>query len=81
VLRRGGVVVATSANLAGGPDLRSLDEVPRELREAAAAELDGGELRGTPSTVIDLSGPEPRVLRAGAGAVDEALARVGAIAT
>jgi L-threonylcarbamoyladenylate synthase len=79
VLRRAGVVVATSANLAGGPDPRSLDEVPRELREAAAAEIDGGELLGTPSTVVDLTGPEPRVLRAGAGPVDDALARVGAV--
>jgi L-threonylcarbamoyladenylate synthase len=81
VLRRAGVVVATSANLAGGPDPRSLDEVPRELREAAADEIDGGELRGTPSTVVDLTGPEPRVLRAGAGAVEKALARVRAAAT
>jgi L-threonylcarbamoyladenylate synthase len=76
VLRRAGIVVATSANLAGGPDPRCLEEVTRELREAAAAELDGGELRGTPSTVIEFTGLEPRVLRAGAGAVEEALARV-----
>ena len=67
VLRRAGIVVATSANLAGGPEPRTLDDVPPELREAAAAELDGGELPGTPSTVIDFTGSEPRVLRRGAG--------------
>jgi L-threonylcarbamoyladenylate synthase len=67
VLRRTGVVVATSANLTGGPDPRRLDEVPRELREAAAAEIDGGELPGVASTVVDFTGEEPQVLREGAG--------------
>ena len=67
VLRRAGPVVATSANLAGGPDPRRLDDVPRELREAAAAEIDGGELPGVASTVVDFTGGEPTVLREGAG--------------
>jgi L-threonylcarbamoyladenylate synthase len=75
-LEGAGVVVATSANLSGGPEPRRLDDVPRELREAAAAEVDGGELPGVASTVIDFTAPDPRVLRQGAGAVDEALARV-----
>jgi L-threonylcarbamoyladenylate synthase len=66
VLRRAGPVVATSANLPGGPDPRRLDDVPRELRDAAAAEIDGGELPGVASTVVDFTGDEPRVLREGA---------------
>jgi L-threonylcarbamoyladenylate synthase len=70
VLRRAGPVVATSANLAGGPDPRRLDDVPRELREAAAAEIDGGELAGVASTVVDFTGEEPKVLREGAGAFE-----------
>jgi L-threonylcarbamoyladenylate synthase len=74
VLRRAGAVVATSANLAGWPDPRRLEDVPRELREAAAAEIDGGELRGVASTVVDFTTPEPRVLREGAGPVEAALA-------
>jgi L-threonylcarbamoyladenylate synthase len=80
VLVRVGAVAATSANLAGRPDPRALDEVPRELREAAAAEIDGGELPGIPSTVIDLTTPEPRVIRKGAGSIDDALARARAAA-
>src|SRR5262249_11312084 len=50
-----GAVVATSANLPGGPDPRRLEDVPHEIRAGAAAELDGGELPGTPSTVVDLT--------------------------
>jgi L-threonylcarbamoyladenylate synthase len=73
-----GVLAATSANLHGGPDPRRLDEVPDELRRAAAAEIDGGELPGTPSTVIDLTGPEPAVLREGAVSTEVALARLAA---
>jgi L-threonylcarbamoyladenylate synthase len=75
VLERAGAVAATSANLHGGRDPARLDEVPREIRKEAAAVLDGGELPGTPSTVLDLSGSEPVVLREGAVSADEALAQ------
>lgn len=75
-----GALAATSANLHGGPDPRRLDDVPPELRSACAAELDGGELPGTPSTVLDVSGPEPKVLREGAVAAAEALERAAAAA-
>jgi L-threonylcarbamoyladenylate synthase len=47
-------VLQSSANLAGGPDARTLDEVPAEIRAGADLVLDGGALPGTPSTVIDL---------------------------
>jgi L-threonylcarbamoyladenylate synthase len=75
-----GAVLATSANRHGGPDPRLLDDVPAEIRRGVGAELDGGELPGTASTVLDLTGAEPRVLREGAVSAAEALARVaGAI--
>ncbi|HEU4657760.1 MAG TPA: L-threonylcarbamoyladenylate synthase [Capillimicrobium sp.] len=47
-------VLQSSANLAGGPEARRLADVPAELRAAADLVLDGGELPGTASTVIDL---------------------------
>jgi L-threonylcarbamoyladenylate synthase len=74
-----GAVAATSANLPGGPDPRRLEDVPAELREGCAAELDGGELPGTPSTVIDFTGPEPVVVREGAVAASEALEHLAAV--
>ena len=72
------VLVATSANRPGGADPTRLDEVPEEIRRDAGAVVDGGELPGTPSTVIDLTGPEPRILREGAMPAAEALRRLGA---
>ena len=74
-------LAATSANHAGGRDPALLEDVPEELREAAAVAIDGGQLPGVPSTVIDFTGKEPRVLREGAAsgaeAIELALATVG----
>jgi L-threonylcarbamoyladenylate synthase len=47
-------VMQSSANISGGPDARRLRDVPRRLLDGAELVLDGGELPGTPSTVIDL---------------------------
>jgi L-threonylcarbamoyladenylate synthase len=47
-------VLQSSANLAGGPDARVLSDVPESLRRSADLVIDGGELPGTPSTVVDL---------------------------
>ena len=71
-----GVLVATSANLSGGADPRRLADVPAEIRAGTAALVDGGELGGAPSTVVDVTGAEPVVLREGALPGAEALARI-----
>ena len=79
VLARVGAIAVTSANLPGGPDPRTLAEVPDELRAAADALVDGGELPGTPSTVIDFTGRDPVVLRDGAASAADALRTVGSV--
>lgn len=71
-------IVATSANLPGGPDPRAVTDVPRELLDGVQAVLDAGPLPGVPSTVVDLTGAAPAVLRAGAVPAEEALARIAA---
>jgi L-threonylcarbamoyladenylate synthase len=71
VVREVGVVAATSANASGRPDPRRLEDVPEEIRAACGAIVDAGELPGVPSTVIDLTSGEPRVLRQGAGVPPE----------
>jgi L-threonylcarbamoyladenylate synthase len=47
-------VLQTSANAAGEPDARRLTEVPEYMRMHTDLVLDGGELPGTPSTVVDV---------------------------
>jgi L-threonylcarbamoyladenylate synthase len=72
----------SSANVAGGPDARRIDDVPEAIRAGADLVLDGGELGGTPSTVVDLRGFEAggqwTVLRHGAVPEAQIAAAVGA---
>jgi L-threonylcarbamoyladenylate synthase len=49
-----GPVMQSSANLSGEPDARSLEAVPHSILEGAELVIDGGELPGIPSTVVDL---------------------------
>ena len=68
-------VLQSSANLAGGAEARTLHEVPESLRAQADMVIDGGELPGTPSTVIDLREYERErgwsIVRAGAVSEDD----------
>ena len=70
------------ATLPGEPAARRLDEVPEEIRAEVDLVLDGGELPGTPSTVVDLRGYEAAgewmVVRAGALEVEAIAAAVRA---
>lgn len=47
-------ILQSSANVAGGPDPRRLADVRESIRAGADLVIDGGELPGTPSTVVDL---------------------------
>ncbi len=60
-------LTSTSANRSGGFPARTADEVEAVLGEGLDLTLDGGPtLGGNPSTIVDLSCPEPRLLRHGA---------------
>jgi L-threonylcarbamoyladenylate synthase len=76
-----GALLQTSANLSGGPDARRLDEIPPALLAAVDLALDGGELPGVSSTVIDLrdysSKRRWRVVRDGALPGDAVRASLG----
>ncbi|MGI8800646.1 MAG: L-threonylcarbamoyladenylate synthase [Solirubrobacteraceae bacterium] len=79
-----GPLLQSSANAAGGPDARRLADVPSAIRAGADLVIDGGELPGTPSTVIDLTGYEGdggwRVVRPGALGASEVAARLPSFA-
>jgi L-threonylcarbamoyladenylate synthase len=48
-------ILQTSANLAGEPDARRLCDIATEITQGVDMVLDGGELSGSPSTVVDLT--------------------------
>ena len=63
----GGLLVGTSANKSGHPPPRTAQEAIQELGREVDLAVDGGPAPlGKPSTVVDLTGPEPKVLRIGA---------------
>jgi L-threonylcarbamoyladenylate synthase len=78
IVREVDCIVATSANHPGRPDPARVEEVPDDIRDGAAAVVDGGPLPGTPSTVIDFTGDEPTLLREGAVPAENALSRAAA---
>jgi L-threonylcarbamoyladenylate synthase len=67
VLDAVGAVAATSASEPGEPPAASLEEVSERIRRGCGGEIDAGRLPGTASTVVDLTGEAPVVLRQGAG--------------
>ena len=62
----GGALTATSANVSGQPEARSANDVASYFPIGIDLIIDGGEVTVTrPSTVVDLSSPEPRIIREG----------------
>jgi L-threonylcarbamoyladenylate synthase len=65
--RIGGPVVSSSANLSGQPAAQSAEDVLRIFGNQLDLVLDGGPRQGgLASTLVDVSAPRPRLLRAGA---------------
>lgn len=63
---RAGPLISTSANRSGGPSPVTCAEAIVQVGPAAALALDAGPGRSEPSTLVDLAGGAPRLLRAGA---------------
>ena len=63
--RRVGPLATTSANLHGQPTATTAGEVARLFGPAVPVVLDGGTCAGSPSTVVDCTGEEPKLLREG----------------
>src|SRR5215467_11462311 len=67
LLKETGPLAVSSANRTGAPPATTAADAEAQLGEAVAVYLDGGPCPGdVPSTIVDLTGPVPRLLRAGA---------------
>ena len=65
-------VTGTSANLSRRPSASTAQEVLHSIGEGLDAILDGGKTSGGPgSTVLDVSGPSPQMIREGMLSLDE----------
>jgi L-threonylcarbamoyladenylate synthase len=67
LLQATGPMAVSSANISGRPPATTVDEAVEQLGEEVAVYLDGGPSgEPVPSTIVDVTGEVPRVLRAGA---------------
>jgi len=66
LLKKTGPLAVSSANYSGQPPATTADDAVEQLGESVAVYLDGGKCPGdTPSTIVDLTGSVPRLLRPG----------------
>ncbi|GAA1481873.1 L-threonylcarbamoyladenylate synthase [Gordonia sinesedis] len=71
VLREVGPMAVSSANASGGPPSTTAEEARAQLGDSVSVYLDGGPAPAAEaSTIVDLTGAEPRILRAGAVSTD-----------
>lgn len=75
LLRAAGPMAVTSANISGGQNPSSAQEVYDQLNGRISLILDGGKTKGgIPSTLVDCTGEKPLILREGLISLDELLA-------
>jgi L-threonylcarbamoyladenylate synthase len=71
-------ITGTSANIAGGPEPLTADDVRAQLGDAVDLVIDGGRCPGgTPSTVVDCTTDPPRIVREGAISREELVRAAG----
>jgi tRNA threonylcarbamoyl adenosine modification protein (Sua5/YciO/YrdC/YwlC family) len=72
VLREVGPMAVSSANISGQPPAATVAEAQAQLGDKVGVYIDGGPAtHGVASTIVDLSGAQPRVLREGAVPVED----------
>ncbi|OBY30467.1 L-threonylcarbamoyladenylate synthase [Mycolicibacter kumamotonensis] len=78
VLKAVGPMAVSSANVSGGAPAVDAAEARRQLGEAVDVYLDGGPAeQGQASTIVDLTGPAPRIVRAGPVSAEQIAAVLG----
>jgi L-threonylcarbamoyladenylate synthase len=80
LLTETGPMAVSSANLTGSPAASTAQEARDQLADSVAVYLDGGpSTGGVASTIVDLTGSQPRLLRRGAISIGK-LREVAAVA-
>lgn len=79
LLRAVGPLAVSSANVSGRAPSTTMDQAREQLGSAVEVLLDGGSCeQGVPSTIVDVSGRTPRILREGAVSAESVSAVTGA---
>ena len=65
LLDRTGPLASTSANRSGEPPITDPKLISRDLRASIDGVVDAGVREGKPSTIVDFTGDEPRIIREG----------------
>jgi len=82
LLKETGPLAVSSANLTGRAPARTVGDAEKMLGDAVSVYLDGGPSgHAEPSTIVDLTGSVPRLLRAGAVSEDKIRSVVGVLLT
>ncbi|WP_344234373.1 L-threonylcarbamoyladenylate synthase [Kribbella hippodromi] len=82
LLSRTGPLAVSSANKSGRPAALDVYDAEEQLAESVAVYLDGGEVSGAqPSTIVDITGETPRVVRVGALSLEQLRAVVPEVTT
>ncbi len=77
LMRQTGPLAVTSANLSGGSNSVTAQQVMQQLGGRIPLILDGGKTPGgSPSTVVDCTGAVPRILRQGPVSLEEILSAI-----
>ena len=56
-------LITPSANVSGKNFMTSLDDLDSQIKQHADLMVDAGELRGTPSTIVNLASGEEKIIR------------------
>jgi L-threonylcarbamoyladenylate synthase len=81
LLKETGPLAVSSANRTGQPSATTADEAEQQLGDTVSVYLDGGPGNdNVSSTIVDLTGSVPRLLRAGAVSVGQ-LREVASVST
>lgn len=77
MVRAAGPITATSANVHGNDAPVTVREAELQLGDLVALYLDAGTLAGTPTTLVDLTGKSPKILREGLATAREVMTTYG----